>query len=291
MPKTQKNIIIGLIIVIILSTIIYSNIQTQKPATIVSNSNSTTNNQTIDQNQANEGFINYKTDDYNISVRYPVDTLDKNQIIKKFFETEVQNKQEEWRKSIAQNTTKKLPYSYVADFVKLESSRANTVTYIIQKEIFSGTQNAMSQVKTFTFDKTGKINLDDRNNALGANLANFFDLKQDNQIKLLKMIEDKLLKDKALSGYVNKENIESKFKLNCVDKNNKVVTTGIKCIDEKGFLLVSFLSNLQNYAITDAGVTFMFDKYEIAAGAAGIVKVDFTWDEIKPLMNPDFKLN
>src|SRR5690606_2466481 len=46
----------------------------------------------------------------------------------------------------------------------------------------------------------------------------------------------------------------------------------------------SFVANFRNFVIKDKGITFYFDKYAIAPGAAGITQLTLPWNDLRPYL-------
>lgn len=81
------------------------------------------------------------------------------------------------------------------------------------------------------------------------------------EIRMAKIIVDKLTKEHKLSG--------------------------AKELEEIGFFSVEEVFPNNNFAIDDKGITYYFNEYEIAAYAVGLIAVQISFDELKPLLRSD----
>jgi len=57
---------------------------------------------------------------------------------------------------------------------------------------------------------------------------------------------------------------------------------------EEEIMLFDGISPNDNYYITALGVTYVYNPYEIAAYCYGVIEVEIPWEELRPLLNPDF---
>lgn len=55
---------------------------------------------------------------------------------------------------------------------------------------------------------------------------------------------------------------------------------------EQGELFEDVIRHNDNFAVTDLGITFLYNPYEIAAYATGPIEVDLKWAEVQPLLRP-----
>lgn len=55
---------------------------------------------------------------------------------------------------------------------------------------------------------------------------------------------------------------------------------------EKGELFEDVIRHNDNFAVTDLGITFLYNPYEIAPYAVGPIEVDLKWAELQPLLKP-----
>jgi hypothetical protein len=55
---------------------------------------------------------------------------------------------------------------------------------------------------------------------------------------------------------------------------------------EKGELFEDVIRHNDNFAVTDLGITFLYNPYEIAPYAVGPIEVDLKWADLQPLLKP-----
>ena len=53
---------------------------------------------------------------------------------------------------------------------------------------------------------------------------------------------------------------------------------------DSGYLLVTDIPVTENFSISDSGITFIYNPYEIAAYAAGIIRINIPWDELQDIL-------
>ena len=58
---------------------------------------------------------------------------------------------------------------------------------------------------------------------------------------------------------------------------------------EKGILFENYIRFNSNFALTDKGVAFFYNQYEIAAYAYGTTKIDLPYSELAGILKPRFK--
>ena len=58
---------------------------------------------------------------------------------------------------------------------------------------------------------------------------------------------------------------------------------------EKGMLFENYIRFNSNFALTDKGVAFFYNQYEIAAYAYGTTKIDLPYRELAGILKPRFK--
>jgi hypothetical protein len=51
-----------------------------------------------------------------------------------------------------------------------------------------------------------------------------------------------------------------------------------------------FPSNFQNFVIEDNGIRFIFNKYQIAPGSAGLPEIALDWETLKPYIQSSFNI-
>ena len=53
---------------------------------------------------------------------------------------------------------------------------------------------------------------------------------------------------------------------------------------DSGYLLVTDIPVTEDFSISDSGITFIYNPYEIAAYAAGIIRINIPWDELQDIL-------
>lgn len=135
--------------------------------------------------------------------------------------------------------------------VETEKVSENLYNLIFKAYIYSGGANGENINKSFTFELENDEILQ---------LENVIHMNHENLPKeLRRIIEDQLHSDEDLSIYLNKE------------------------------LLKEALSNPDSleWSINQEVLTFYFDEYEIAAGAAGPIQIDIPMKNITPFINDE----
>lgn len=225
-----------------------------------------------------------RNDFYTILAKYNNDQLDTKKTVEQYIKYIVNQKQEDWKiggkvyKS-EQYTRKQFPdkpvtkYFFYSNYDKYESQKLSTVSYKYNNYEFTGGAHGDEKIATFTFNKNGKLEID-----------TVLDINNDNEIKLLKLIKDKILSDPKLKDYTDEDTVKKGLGLNFLDSKGVFNKTKCKC---DGFF---YGSNLQNFIISDEGITFIMDKYQVTSGAAGNPEVNFKWSELYPFVNKNFSL-
>ena len=220
---------------------------------------------------------------YDLGAKYPSDPLDINNEIENFVNYKIKQKQDEWKiggeiynaeQEVAKQfpSREKMTYTYDISYEKYESKDKGTVSYIFNTYEFTGGAHGVSVVNTFTFNKDGKVEIDEI-----LNLAN-----NNNDIKLSKVLAENILAKG--DDITTKDMLMEGLGLSYL-KSDGITLDKAKCACD-GFF---FGSNFQNFYITNAGITFIFGQYEVAPGAAGNVSVLLDWNTLKPyLINPNF---
>ena len=64
----------------------------------------------------------------------------------------------------------------------------------------------------------------------------------------------------------------------------KHVSEAFEDPSDSGYLLVTDIPATENFSISDSGITFIYNPYEIAAYAAGIIRITIPWDELQDIL-------
>ncbi len=218
--------------------------------------------------------ILYETDLYQIKANYENDEWDKDHIVENFVLEKVEAKREEWKEGgdIYQEELKvgaeypdrpKMTYEYMISSEKYFSEERKTVSYVLTTYEFTGGAHGNSLVNSFTFDQNGKLEIDQ---ILNVSI-------DDNDIKLLRIIAEKILANE--NNMTDEDMVMEGLGLAYLKADGKTLDHE-KCNCD-GFF---FGSSLQNFYVKDEGMTFLYDQYDVAPGAAGIVKVELSNEEL-----------
>lgn len=279
--KKQKIIFTSILLITILAVSfagfkIYKNIK--KPIDSKDYKSTASTTRTVE-----EKYISSKNSFYEITAKYPSDSLDKSGEIANFINAKIKEKEEEWKIggqiwSDEQTLNKLYPdrpimkYTYDISYKFYESKDHHTTSYVFNIYEFTGGAHGNSTVYTYSFDNNEKLDIEKI-----LNLAN-----NNNDIALSRILADNILK--SSSDIYNKDMVMDGLGLAYLKSDGKTFDKA-KC-DCDGFF---FGSNFQKFYITDKGITFLFNQYEVAPGAAGVVEVNLPWYLLKPyLINPDF---
>ncbi|MDT4861954.1 hypothetical protein FQZ97_965830 [compost metagenome] len=217
---------------------------------------------------------------YTISVEYPEENRDKEQVMKTFVLDQYQSKKEEWKAggSVYEEERKisrafpdrvDVRYSYDMGFERFSADSLKTVSYLFTTYEYTGGANGNVRVNTYSFNGDNhRVVIED-----------ILDFSGNGDIKLSKLLAGKALSDTTLFF---KDFVESGLGLSYL-KADGVTLDKAKCQCDGYF----FGSNFQNFVVKDRGITFYFDKYVIAPGAAGITHISLSWEDLRPyLKNP-----
>lgn len=250
---------------------------------LVSCNSSNTNKENQQQNPKNETVVVVEdsTDFYTITASYPAISLDTGNVIEQFINNKLTDQKELWkvggvayteemtlRKEFPERTNMK--YSYSITYDKFSSEKYQTTSFLFNEYTFNGGANGNTVVYTFTFDKNGK-RLD---------IAAVLDLNNNNDIKLSKILAEEALKNDTIQ--FDKEMLYNGLGLSYL-KADGVTLDKEKCKCDGYF----FGSNLQNFIIKDTGITFIFSRGQIAAGAVGTPEINISWDKLSPFLMPN----
>lgn len=214
---------------------------------------------------------------YTISVEYPEEYRDKGQVMKAFVLDRYQSKKEEWKAGgpvyeEEQKITRAFPeradirYSYDMGFERFASDSLQTVSYLFTTYEYTGGANGNIRVNTYTFNE---------NNRQVA-IEDILDFSENKDIELSRLLARTALSDSTLFF---KDFVESGLGLSYL-KEDGVTLDKSKCGCDGYF----FGSNFQNFVVSDRGITFYFDKYTIAPGAAGITRLTLLWEDLRPYL-------
>lgn len=218
-------------------------------------------------------------DFYSITAVYPNDGMDKDKKMEQFVAYKVAQMKEEWKvggKAYAEEMhvakdfpdRPKMKYEYDISYKKYESKVKGTVSYVFSIYEFTGGANGNITVTTFTFDKNGVVAIDAM-----LNLA-----QNDNDIALSRVLAETALTN--TESFVDKTMLYEGLGLSYLKADGKTLDK-VKCHCD-GFF---FGSNFQNFIVKDEGITFVFNKYQVAPGSSGLPEVTLSWDTLKSYMS------
>lgn len=251
-------------------------------AKIITNSSGESESETsTPKGTVGEKTITDKNDFYDISATYPVDSWDKDGTMSNYVLDRVKKTQDEWKiggqvYQSEQEVTAQFPdrakitYQYLISYEKQTSTLKNTHSYILNTYQFTGGAHGISTIQTFTFNPNGPVDIQD-----------ILDLAtDDNAVNLSKILLDKFKaqdSDAYVSGMAEEGLGLAYLRSDGTFDNQKCGCDGF-----------NFASNFQKFYVTDNGLTFLFDQYQIAPGAAGILRVDLDWQTLKPYLKNNF---
>lgn len=218
-----------------------------------------------------------KTDFYTLDAQYPSDPLDRDNLISSWAETIIHKTKNDWRTggelqlSEAQLSAEfpdrsAMQYSLNIDYTRHNSQKLGTVSYVMENYEFTGGAHGNTGLQTFTFNKNGNIKPSDVLTITQANAQKLADSIRTNLTETLGDMADRdMIRDGLDCAYINGSDTQ------LCDAS-------------------AITQNLQNFYITDTGITFIFGQYQVAAYAAGMPEVTLSWSELAPFMNPEFEL-
>lgn len=268
----MKKIIVGILVVLVI-------VLAGAGGYWVLNKNKKTPPVTAPTTSKNVGAtLSDSNDFYSINVSYPSEPKDKEGIMKQFAEGLFNRTKEEWKiggsvyqeeQDLAEQfpDRPKVKYERMMSFERYETGNSKMVSYVFDDYQFTGGAHGNNIIYTFSFDDKGQIKIDDLLN---------FDGGRD--IKLSKALAQKVLDNADLKDSTDKEMVYHGLGLDCLDAND--VFNGKLCLVD-GFF---YPSNFQSFVLSDNGITFIMQKYQVAAGVAGNPKIFFSWDELAPYL-------
>lgn len=228
--------------------------------------------------------LDKSSDFYRISAKIPRESWDTKDEMRQFVYGLVQQREEDWKvggaiyeeeKKIGKDfpDRPKMTYSMNIAYQKIVSEKKETVSYVLLIGEYTGGANGSETVQTFTFDKNGRIGLESFVNISGEQLLNGKLIPND-------IVLSRLLLEKAAADtehFPIKDMISNGLGLSYLKSDG--VTLDLKKCNCNGFF---YGSNLQQFAVTDEGMRFYFNKGAITAGAAGSVNILLDWESLKP---------
>lgn len=218
----------------------------------------------------------YKTDFYDIKVRYPNDSLDKEELVRKFVEQEVELRKKDWsvggsayeeEKRVESDfpDRPKMVFTYDIDYRVFRSKRMGTVSYLLTIGEYAGGANANETVKAFTFNDDGLVGL--------------------SSVLNIKSVDGKMDSASAknlreLSSRLYKKTINNKKTF----PDTQIAEDGLGLNKDAKVDSLSITSLLSNFVLTNDGLVFYFDKGVITIRAAGVVGIDLSWKDLDAIL-------
>lgn len=217
----------------------------------------------------------YTTDFYHMTVEYPVEQWDYNNVLYNYTDEVTAYYKRDWspggmhyaqelhqRASSPEYQSRR--FELKISFEKFTAPITNLHSYLFYVYVFTGGANGTTTVKSFNFNEDGVIE--------ARHL--FRQLTRNERIELTRLLAGKALqqpdvfpKDMLMKGLGLSIQSESHFD------------------DAPKF---EFRSNFTNFIILDEGVRFYFDMYRIAPRVAGTPYLFLSWKELSPYVMEKF---
>lgn len=249
----------------------------------------------IDEGAEYMRMIDTENSFYKIHAAYPYEPLDKDHLMRDYVEYAVGEKIEEWKvggtlynseQEINQDFPNRTPTQYELNttYKKYISEKQNTVTYVFTTYEFTGGAHGNSAVSTFTFGLDDRKKTDKGEVSVGKpiSIQDILSFENGNDITLSQMLAKKL--PAVLGDYAQEEMIENGLGLTYLKADGKTFDAE-KCHCD-GFF---FGSNLQNFILADDGLVIILGQYQVAPYVSGMPEVKFSWKELEPFLNSEFK--
>ena len=214
---------------------------------------------------------------YTISVEYPEESRDKEQVMKTFVLDRYQTKKEEWKAGgpvheEEQKITRAFPdrakmrSGYDMGFERFSADSLGVISYLFTTYEYTGGANGNIQVNSYSFGKNNHRIL----------VEDILDFSENKDIALSRLLAEQALSDTTLFF---KDFVDTGLGLAYL-KADGVTLDKAKCGCDGYF----FGSNFQNFVVEDRGLAFYFNKYAIAPGAAGITRIALSWEQLRPYL-------
>lgn len=225
-----------------------------------------------------EGVIEEKTDFYSISARYPEEAHDQGGAMRHFVEGIVAARREEWkvggeiqqleRELTAEYPDRPLPhYELTIRYEKYAAPALGFVTYAFEHYEYTGGAHGGTYLTTFSFGPSGLVSIE--------SLINFND---GNDIALTRLLADRLRAE--LGDMADERMLMQGLGLAYLRPDGSFDSEACQC---DGFF---FPSNFQSFIVTDDGLRFVMQQYQVAPYAVGMPATTLTWTELAPYREP-----
>lgn len=202
---------------------------------------------------------------YTISAVYPYESLDRAGAMKGMVEVAVEERRSDWREggemyenerqlAAAYPDRPLMRYEQVIQYEKYEAQARRSVSYVFERYEYTGGAHGGTSLSTFTFDDSGAVALSD-----------IISLAEENDAALTRLLVEKL---RASLG-------------DATDERMLMQGLGLDPLQGSEYDL---RRNFEHFYVTDQGVTFIMDQYQVAPYAAGMPEATFTWAELAPFL-------
>ena len=229
--------------------------------------------------------IEAKTDFYEIKAKYPVEDWDREGVMKNFVNVLVSEAKEDWKEGgdlykqeqemqLEFPDRGKMIYTLNIDFEKIKSKSRQSVSYLFRIYSYTGGANGNESIKTFTFNQARELKID--------NIIKLAGFHNDKVIDVF--LSELLLKNSQLNTdiFPDPELTKEGLGLNCLEEDGLTIDQE-KC----NYDIWPFTSNLENFAISDNGIIFFFNKCEITTCSSGPVGIMIDWKDLEPFMGKE----
>lgn len=218
--------------------------------------------------------ISESTDFYKIEATYPKDSWDKKGEMEQVVKYMVNQKKDEWKKggdiyNEEQRIAKEFPdrpkmaYDLNISYISTSSDRFKTRTYIFYVYQFTGGAHGATAVTTYTFNKKGRIRINQ-----------ILDFDNNKDISIVRLLAVNL--KEILGDLSDEKTIDNGLGLSFLKKDGSLDKE--KCNCDEFF----FSSNMENFVIKDEGISFIMKQYQVAPYVVGMPEVALSWDDLRP---------
>ncbi len=259
---TIKKLIPLLVLLVVVTTVVIVTKEQKvaQPGDVISETQST----------STDIIINDTNDFYTITAELPREPKDTKDEMNKLFADIIKNKQEEWKIGgglyIDEMKTRLdypdrpvMKYELNIKYDRYESAKRDIVSYVFKSYEFTGGAHGGTGLFTFTFNKDGRLRIEQ-----------ILNLTRENSIALTRILGERL--KVSLGELYNEKFLSEGLGLAYIKEDGTFDKT-----KSDGF---DFISNFENFVVTDEGITFIFSQYQVGPYAAGMPEVLLTWEEL-----------
>jgi|GEM_PF-518950 len=288
MYVNKRTFYVGGVIFLIVTSAILAYIRILKTESIARNTVHDTEQQQPAIVVPKEKSIVSATDFYDISAKYPTESLDRDGIMESFVKDQIAQREESWKdggeayeteKKIEKDFPDRSKMTYTLDisYQRFVSNVRDTVSYLFIIGEYTGGANGREIVQSFTFDKNGKVDLESLLDIAGSRPIGQNSASVPNDISLSELLLAQAQKNPE--QFPDLDMVRTGLGLAYLGTDG--VTLDHKKCGCDGFF---YGSNLQNFVVTDDGLEFFFGKGDITIGAAGAVSIGISWSDLQPYL-------